>query len=101
MVLRARPDSQTCEGMGTGRNRYQVQRSMGGVRPDAGSMAESDRGPRAGGGEAGLSRYIEWPRSAGTGAYPVANGITGISSRPFCAVPNGYRVQIREHAAKT
>ena len=41
---------------------------------------------------AGLSRYPQRPRSAGTGSYPVAVGIGGISSRPFCGIPNGYRV---------
>ena len=57
------------------------------------------RGP--GGGEAGLSRHAERPRRAGTGAHPVAQGIAGISSRPFCAIPNRYRVRIRETAAQT
>ena len=44
-----------------------------------------DRKPRAGGGDANLSRYVEWPRSAGSGTHLVAGGLNGhrtLSARP-------------------
>ena len=64
-----------------------------GFAPKLDQWIEGDRRPRAGGGATGLSRYPQRPRAAGSGAYPVALGIGGISSRPFCAVPNGYRLR--------
>ena len=63
------------------------------------SMDQGDREPRACGGATRLSRHPQRPRAAGSGTYIVAIGIGGISSHPFCAVPNGYRLRHRENAA--
>ena len=87
LVLRARPDPQACEGMGPGRHRRRFRRGLVGLRPDAGSMAQNNRGPPAGDGEAGLSRYVEWPRSAGTGAHPVAGEVSGRRCARFAPQP--------------
>jgi hypothetical protein len=38
LVLRPRPDSPTCKGMGTRRHRHTIQRGMVGLCPNAGSM---------------------------------------------------------------
>src|SRR6266481_6076135 len=89
MVLRARPDSQTCQGMGTGRHRHQIRRGVGGFCPDAGSMAEGHGRPRRGAGETGLSRHAGRACSAGSGAHPVAGDIAEFFLRPFCAIPTG------------
>jgi hypothetical protein len=70
--------------------------SIGALGPPGGfaparSLAQDQRSARAG---RGARAYLDTlrPRSAGTGSYPVAVGIGGISSRPFCGLPNGYRV---------
>src|SRR5258705_2969269 len=89
MVLRARSDSQTCQGMGTGRHRHQIRRGVGGFCPDAGSMAEGHGRPRRGAGETGLSRHAGRACSAGSGAHPVAGDIAEFFLRPFCAIPTG------------
>ena len=90
--LRARPDPQAHRGIGTGRLQRSVSRRMVRLRAKPRSMDEGDRAPRACGGSARLSRHPQRPRPARSGADPVAIGIGGISSRPFCAVPNGYRL---------
>src|SRR5437660_12014139 len=91
LVLRARPDSQTCQGMGAGWHRHQVRRGVVGLRADAGSMAEGRRRARPRAGEAGLSRHISWPRAAGSGSHPVVGDITEFFHPPFLRDPNRYR----------
>src|ERR1700736_6708177 len=66
--------------MGAGRRRYTVWRGVGRFRTEAGSMAHRDRRSRARSGASGLSRYPQRPRTAGTGAYPVALGIEWLAS---------------------
>ena len=72
-----------------------------GFVPNARPLAQGHRKPRAGRGETGLSRYPQRPCSAPAGTYPLACDIAACSPRPFWAFPNGYRLRIREKAAKT
>ena len=93
LVLRARPDPQARQGMGTGRRRHAVRRGMVRLRAESGSMAHRDRRPRACGG---ASRSISIRSTAACrrirGISCRSSGIAAISSRPFCAIPNGYRL---------
>src|SRR5260370_3976031 len=77
--------------MGAGRHRRQGQRGVVGFCVDAGSMAQGRRRPRRGAGEAGLSGYACRPRSTGSGAYPLADGIAEFSKAPFLRDPGRYR----------
>src|SRR5260221_9938957 len=77
--------------MGAGRHRRQVQRGVVGFCADAGSMAQGRRRPRRGAGEAGLSGYACRPRSRGSGAHPVADGIAEFSKALFLRDPGRYR----------
>src|ERR1700738_5031962 len=101
MVLRARPDPQTCQGVGTRRPRHAVRQSLGGLRAEARSVAYRHRRSRRGGGEAGLSRYLEWPGAAGSGPHPVAGDIAGRLVTPFLRYPKRYRFRVQASAAKT
>jgi hypothetical protein len=91
LVLRPRPDSQTRQGMGPRRRRHALLRRVVGLRAKTGRMARGDRGPRAQGRAAGLSRYARRTYSAGSGAYAVADGV-----RRFLRDDEGYSVAIRE-----
>ena len=101
IVLRAGPDPQARQGMGTGRRRQAIWRGVVRLRPEAGSMDGRAREPWACGSSTRLSRYPQRPRPAGSGADPVIIGIGGISSRPFSAVTNRYRLRRRKNAAQT
>ena len=87
LVFCPRPDPQTREGMGTGRDRNPIWQRMVGLCPDARFMAPRDRGQRTGNGEAGLSRYAERPRSAGSGPHPVALANVRYLLTPFLCRP--------------
>ena len=50
LVLRARPDPQARQGMGTGRRRQAIRRGMVGLCARSSTVAQGDRRPRAGGG---------------------------------------------------
>src|SRR5260370_12221695 len=77
--------------MGAGRHRRQGQRGVVGFCVDAGSMAQGRRRPRRGAGEAGLSGYACRPRSPGSGAHPLADGIAEFSKALFLRDPGRYR----------
>ena len=74
-ILRARPDPQTCQAVGTGRHREKIQRGVVGLCPDAGKSPRYRRRPRTGRRAAGLSRYAGRPYSAGSGPHAVLAGL--------------------------